>query len=137
MSLTLYLAGPMRGKPDHNYPTFNVAADFLRADGWDVANPAEHFDGDTTLPPAVYLREAARVLSECDGIVFLHGWQESAGARMEYAIAQACAMPMFTLHWVGDPMVPETHNVRLRPMKRTPPMALHPALMLGVDENRG
>lgn len=38
---TLYLAGPMSGIPQFNFPLFNAAAHQLRNDGWRVINPAE------------------------------------------------------------------------------------------------
>lgn len=41
----LYLAGPMTGLPDFNYPAFHAAAAAWRAAGWTVANPAENFNG--------------------------------------------------------------------------------------------
>ena len=37
----IYIAGPMRGLPDFNYPKFNDYAETHRAIGWDVANPVE------------------------------------------------------------------------------------------------
>ena len=37
----IYVAGPMTGLPELNYPAFNAAADRLRARGWHVENPAE------------------------------------------------------------------------------------------------
>jgi hypothetical protein len=134
--LCLYIAGPMRGKPDFNYPAFNDAARYLREDGWGVSNPAEHFGGDQSLPVPVYLREAARSLSECDGIVFLHGWWESEGAIMEYAIAQACGLHMFTLTFTGRPDWPEGHGVRLKPLNTKPPVELNPALLFMLRGDR-
>ena len=44
MKKRIYIAGPMRGKPDYNYPAFNEAAEKLRCDGWDVENPADISD---------------------------------------------------------------------------------------------
>lgn len=131
-SLCLYIAGPMRGKPGYNYGTFNEVADNLRADGWTVSNPAEHFGGDTSLPVGAYLREACRALAECDGIVLLHGWQESEGARMEYAIAQAIGLHMFTLRWMGNPDEGNT-AMALRPMRHTPPLVVPAALNIGGE----
>lgn len=37
----IYIAGPMRGYPEHNVPAFNRAADRFRALGWDVVNPVD------------------------------------------------------------------------------------------------
>lgn len=38
----VYVAGPMTGIPDFNYPAFNAVADQLRAQGYEVENPADH-----------------------------------------------------------------------------------------------
>lgn len=38
---TTYLAGPMTGLPDLNFPTFHARAAELRALGHEVVNPAE------------------------------------------------------------------------------------------------
>jgi hypothetical protein len=43
----LYISGPMGGLPGFNYPAFNFAAKRLRDLGYNVLNPAEHFNGDT------------------------------------------------------------------------------------------
>ena len=45
----IYLSGPMTGLPEFNYPAFHEAARRWRAIGWDVINPAEHFEGRTDL----------------------------------------------------------------------------------------
>ena len=40
----VYVAGPMTGIAEHNFPAFNAAAASLRAAGWHVENPADHGD---------------------------------------------------------------------------------------------
>ena len=37
----IYLSGPMTGFKDYNYQMFNDAAKKLRAEGFEVVNPAE------------------------------------------------------------------------------------------------
>ena len=84
--LRVYIAGPMTGLPDFNYPAFHAEAARLRAAGFEVENPA-----DNPHPPcgswAGYMRMAIRQISHCDAVAFLPGWNSSRGARLERRIA--------------------------------------------------
>lgn len=42
----LYIAGPMSGLPQFNFPAFYAAAEALRAQGYDVVSPAELDDAE-------------------------------------------------------------------------------------------
>lgn len=90
--MTAYLAGPMSGLPDFNYPTFTTVAAELRTAGVDVVNPAELFDGDTGRDRAHYIREGIRALLGCDHIILLPGWRDSPGALTELAVAHELGM---------------------------------------------
>ena len=91
---TLYLAGPMTGMPEHNYPAFREAARQLRGLGLWIINPAD-------------LNEASRPWDECmrdnlvelglraDGLVLLPGWQNSRGATLEVEIARRMGWPIY------------------------------------------
>lgn len=89
-SMTLYLSGPMTGRLDWNYPAFHAAAKRLRAAGHVVFNPAENFDGETHHPRHVYVRMDLRAVLDADAVAVLPGWFESAGARLEVAVAREC-----------------------------------------------
>ena len=113
----VYIAGPMSGYADHNYPAFHAAAQRLRDAGWDVANPAENFDGRTNLPRETYLRADVALLVDCDAIALLPGWEESSGAKMEYLIARAFGMAILdaeTFQPMADVSVPTVGLHRLR-----------------------
>ncbi len=84
----IYIAGPMTGIPDFNFPAFNAAAALLRSEDIEVINPAENFDGAQDLPWRVYLREAVKQVATCDGMVTLAGWEDSKGAQLEVHIAK-------------------------------------------------
>lgn len=94
--MLIYLAGPMSGLPDWNYPAFHAAAAELRATGHEVVNPAE-VNPDTTTPWATCLRQCLIELARCEGIAMLPGWDRSKGARLEHHVATELGMPAIYL----------------------------------------
>ncbi|QHB37292.1 hydrolase [Gordonia phage Gudmit] len=93
MSLRYYLAGPMTGLPEFNYPAFTSAADELRRRGFEVVSPHELHDGDTGRSWEFYVRAGLRALLDCDEVVLLHGWHRSSGARLEHTVAVSVGIP--------------------------------------------
>lgn len=98
--MKLYLAGPMTGYPDHNFPAFAGAAAALRERGHNVLSAHEilhdGLPGDlANLPHERYLRDDLKEMLECDGIVLLPGWPRSTGARLELSTALALKMTVF------------------------------------------
>lgn len=98
---TLYVAGPMSGYPEHNYPAFRAVTSHLRAEGHTVLCPTENFGGDRTLPKAVYMLEDLRMVLEADAIALLPGWQDSEGARLEALVARETAKPVYAVRTDG------------------------------------
>lgn len=108
MPKSIYIAGPMSGIPEWNYPAFHAAEAKLKAEGWRVFNPAKKdeedgvideeakTDGDTALAiekgkfdfRKAYLWDLTQVVRG-DGIFMLRGWEQSPGARGEHAAAVA------------------------------------------------
>lgn len=102
---TVYIAGPMTGIAEFNFPAFDAAAARYRARGWTVISPAEHdrkmgldTRGMKGMPSELEgfgfdLAEALmwdlRQVANADGIVLLAGWETSRGARAEWALAAA------------------------------------------------
>lgn len=91
--MKVYIAGPMRGYKDYNYPEFHKYAALLRSLGYTVINPAESFGGRQDLPIEVYLEHDLVLLSLCDVIVLLKGWEKSEGVRQEIEYAQKVGIP--------------------------------------------
>jgi hypothetical protein len=97
-----YLAGPMSGIEDYNFPLFHETARRLRALGAEVVSPAElDTDPDTNKassdPYPVCLKKDLAALLTCDGIVLLENWENSNGACLEVRIAQMTQMVIITL----------------------------------------
>jgi hypothetical protein len=93
-SSRIYIAGPMTGLPDFNYPAFYAAATRIRWARWEPVNPAEIFGVSTDLPREAYIRADLKALAGCDAVAMLSGWQESRGARLEYLLARELSMPV-------------------------------------------
>jgi hypothetical protein len=105
MSKKIYIAGPMSGIPDFNFPAFYQAAAKFEQRGWTVYNPANK-EGETLSARArksgdpvlaqqdgfnfreVFLWDIDKVI-ESDAIYMLPGWENSPGARGEHAVAVA------------------------------------------------
>ena len=93
---TLYLAGPMRGKPNHNIRNFNLAAERLGIMGWNVVNPADlsrEFglldEPDNAMLLRAVMDAELAAIPRLDAIYLLKGWERSEGARAELAVALA------------------------------------------------
>lgn len=84
---TVYIAGPMTGLPEFNYPAFHAVAIQWRNCGWTVLNPAESFGGRTDLPYKRYMRNALKLVMKAGAVALLPGWGMSKGACMEVLTA--------------------------------------------------
>lgn len=87
----IYIAGPMTGYKDHNRTAFSMAAMKLKSAGYTALNPAILPDG---LSQQQYMSICISMLMCADAIYLLDGWEESAGARAEYAMARKLNMPV-------------------------------------------
>lgn len=89
--MRIYVAGPMTGLPDLNFPAFHEAAAQLRAMGYEVVNPAE-INIDPSAGWLECMRADIRELVTCDAVYLLPGWQGSRGARLERQIADGLGL---------------------------------------------
>ena len=91
----LYLAGPMTGYHDCNYPAFAAAERQGVAAGFEIHSPHKNFNEDLTLPYKTYIRADMAMLLKCDGIALLPGWEKSRGAKFELHIAQLLELDVY------------------------------------------
>lgn len=93
----LYLAGAMRGMPEHGFPLFSEYAGKLRRAGYQVISPAESPPPNAAFPPgrADCMRHDLLIVAVVDGVAVLPNWQESPGARLEVACAWAFDIPVY------------------------------------------
>lgn len=86
----VYISGPITGTKDYPERFERVENELpLIHQGVDVINPAKV---NANLPESTtweeYMRMSLCMLSMCDGIYMMEGWQQSRGANLEYAYAK-------------------------------------------------
>ena len=106
--MKIFISGPMRGIPYYGFPAFDEAKAAFEAVGFEVVTPADldraiGFDA-MSLPDATdwnaeagldiraAMRRNIEALLDCDGVVLLTGWWQSAGCLVERIIAARCGM---------------------------------------------
>lgn len=111
--MKLYLAGPMRGIKDFNFPAFHAATAKLREQGHEVFNAAEyeeemfgvgfaksetgdfkdiaHIEWDFR---EAFFKDCEYITKVADAVAVLPGWQNSKGAKAEVAVAQTIGLPV-------------------------------------------
>jgi len=112
---TVYLAGPMSGIPQFNYPLFQKVAETLRERGQTVINPAEMDDPAVREVSMVsedgnfgedgkvaghtwgdFLSRDVKIVADlADEVCLLPDWETSRGARTEAFIALNVGKPVF------------------------------------------
>lgn len=92
--MKIYVAGPMTGLPDLNFPAFHAETAKLRAAGHIVINPAE-VNPDQGMSWEACMRSDIAELVKCDAIQLLHGWENSKGATLEHHIAERLGLRIF------------------------------------------
>ena len=114
--MKIYLAGPMRGIPQFNFPMFNYFAKKLRAEGHKVFNPAERdikkFGNKIQKNPQGSLQVAEKIgfslrdalgddtkwlCKHADAVALMPGWRDSKGACAEKALAKALGLKIIYL----------------------------------------
>lgn len=120
--MNIYLAGPMRGYKDFNFPAFFEAAAKLEAEGHEVFNPAARdtkewgseklksetgsekevadrlgFKDSLTLIRRCLLADTRYICTRADAIYVLPGWEKSKGAQAERALGIAIGLQIVEL----------------------------------------
>jgi hypothetical protein len=160
----LYIAGPMTGIPQFNFPAFQEAAFELRYAGYEVVSPHEEDDPEvqtaartsltgsmSDLPPGkagsdpvLTIVKNVEDIGRCDGIALLDGWEKSSGAAHEIATATRLKMPVAPLAlWLSrsdiDPtaeVVNEAAPVTAETPAKSPRRVLLEGAIAAVDGDR-
>jgi len=133
--LTFYLAGPMSGIPQFNYPEFHRVAKELRDAGYNIISPVEedspelqatlmaskdglvngvqHVDTKAKVEGETWgdilARDVQTIFNRCDGVVVMKDWGKSRGARLEVFVANLAGRSIFVYEGNG----------RIRPMQES------------------
>jgi len=89
--IKIYIAGPMRGHEEENYPAFYKAERLLEAKRvYEVINPArmdEEYGPEYGVNYKDALKRDIDEIFNVDAMYLLRGWEKSEGARVEHALA--------------------------------------------------
>lgn len=102
--MRIYLAGPMSGIPELNFPHFHAVTALLRLQGHEVINPAE-INADPTKGWQECMRADIAQLVTCEGIALLDGWDKSRGAKLEHHIANSLGMGVYCAYELTEAKV--------------------------------
>lgn len=114
--LKCYLAGPMRGYENYNFPAFYEAQALLEMKGHNVVNPARmdvdqdkaswvESHGEIVPSPDFTFEDAMRrdigaIALDRDSIVLMPGWEKSEGAGEELRAAKLFGLDVYL--YVGN-----------------------------------
>jgi hypothetical protein len=94
----VYVSGPISGRPREQYRLeFATAAAVLAANGHIPCNPTTQNGLPPGLPWESYMRADIGLLTSCDAICMLPGWQASRGASIEHDLALKLGLPVMRL----------------------------------------
>ena len=102
--MKIYLAGPMTGIEDFNFPEFFRVAAELEAKGHEVFNPAQNdldkwgdMEGikkNFTVRSCMY-DDLGWITANADAVYFMKGWENSNGALAEFFAARSVKCKFF------------------------------------------
>ena len=93
--MKIYLSGKISGTDlDYVRCLFDKVATTLRALGHEVVNPLCNGLSETD-PWEAHIAKDIINLIDCEGIYMLQGWEDSQGARIEYAVAKELGKAVF------------------------------------------
>ena len=141
---TIYIAGPMTGYPEYNFPAFDQARNDLERD-WNVISPADMdreigFEVTHEVTPE-FLRDAMRrdidAIMHVDALYALAGWENSKGASAEVALAKWRGIPVhYEIVEAATPALIGTDPKGAIGKTKAPMWLLPPRALIGASARR-
>lgn len=108
---TAYIAGPMSGIEEFNFPAFDAAKKYLEENGIVAVSPAD-LDRESGFDPTgltgneelsatkvqEFARRDLRAIMDCDKVYVLPGWESSTGATNEVKFAGWLGKEVWTVY---------------------------------------
>ncbi len=103
---TAYLAGPMRGYPEYNFPAFDKYQAYLEEQGMKVISPANldrkfgfNPKTDAVTPKLIrkMIQRDVEAICNVKTFVLMPGWETSKGVAVEKALAEFLDLPIIEL----------------------------------------
>lgn len=103
----IYVAGPMRGIADLNFPEFFRTAALWESRGWETVNPAqmdisaghtvdkEHVKSGKGIDFKEAMDRDLPAVASCDAIALMAGWERSQGANKELEHARVLGKEVY------------------------------------------
>lgn len=101
LALDWYLAGPMSGRPNFGYDRFGAIYQYLTNEAVHVRAPhlvegcPKDIEGDKMWQ--WYMKRTVEMMLKCQGVIAMHDYLESRGARIEVRLAVELGMPVYLL----------------------------------------
>lgn len=96
--MKIYIAGPMRGYPDLNFPVFDSARSMLQSLGHDPISPADIDRARGHTDNRGYAKRDTEIILTCDAICMLNGWTDSVGATAEFFLARWIGLKVYSFY---------------------------------------
>ena len=123
-AMKAYIAGPMSGIPQCNFPLFDYMTHILRNRDWEIISPAEldkpeiraeslaSKDGSAHSGKwGEFLSRDVKMIADegVEAIFLLPGWQDSKGAKLEAFVGALLGLQFFVIP--PDHITPMPHSV--------------------------
>lgn len=96
MTHLAYISGPISGMPNLNRHKFKAAQELLEEQGFIARNP-HNFPNNHDGSWESYMKVCIPILTYCNSVYVLEGWENSRGALREVYDAEMLGIPVYSI----------------------------------------